>query len=133
MLTTANVLQTLPQMLAGRTCSNYQIHVPMGRFPVTLLHGDGTRAGVGAQTGGGGGWGLCAVRGRAPAGPRNYYHHQGLSPAAGEEPERKTGNLKVCMLDVAATLAPVLYYLFFIIKDNGSKTVQIYRKQIWNV
>lgn len=44
----AHLLQALLQMLAGRAWNDYQSQIPLASFPVTLLHGDGTRVGAGA-------------------------------------------------------------------------------------
>lgn len=46
------------QMLAGLAWNDYQSQIPLASFPVTLLHGDGTRAGAEAETGAGAGAGL---------------------------------------------------------------------------
>ncbi len=42
-------------MLAGLAWNDYQSQIPLASFPVTLLHGDGTRAGAEAETGAGAG------------------------------------------------------------------------------
>lgn len=56
----AHLLQALLQMLAGLAWNDYQSQIPLASFPVTLLHGDGTRAGAEAEaeTGAGAGVGL---------------------------------------------------------------------------
>lgn len=53
-----HLLQALLQMLAGLAWNDYQSQIPLASFPVTLLHGDGTRAGAEAETGAGVGAGL---------------------------------------------------------------------------
>lgn len=45
-------------MLAGLAWNDYKSQIPLASFPVTLLHGDGTRAGAEAETGAGAGGGL---------------------------------------------------------------------------
>lgn len=40
-------------MLAGLAWNDYESQIPLASFPVTLLHGDGTRAGAEAETGAG--------------------------------------------------------------------------------
>lgn len=50
----AHLLQSLLQMLAGLAWNDYQSQIPLASFPVTLLHGDGTRAGTGAEAATGG-------------------------------------------------------------------------------
>lgn len=54
----AHLLQASLQMLAGLAWNDYQSQIPLASFPVTLLHGDGTRAGAEAETGAGAGAGL---------------------------------------------------------------------------
>lgn len=53
----AHLLQALLQMLAGLAWNDYQSQIPLASLPVTLLHGDGTRAGgeAEAETGAGAG------------------------------------------------------------------------------
>ena len=51
-------MQASLQMLAGLAWNDYQSQIPLASFPVTLLHGDGTRAGAEAETGAGAGAGL---------------------------------------------------------------------------
>lgn len=58
----AHLLQALLQMLAGLAWNDYQSQIPLASFPVTLLHGDGTRAGAEAETGAGVGAGLPGDR-----------------------------------------------------------------------
>lgn len=58
----AHLLQALLQMLAGLAWNDYQSQIPLASLPVTLLHGDGTRAGDGAETGAGAGDGLPGDR-----------------------------------------------------------------------
>ena len=51
----AHLLQALLQILAGLAWNDYQSQIPLASFPVTLLHGDGTRAGAEAEAGAGAG------------------------------------------------------------------------------
>lgn len=92
----AHLLQALLQMLAGLAWSNYQSQIPLASFPVTLLHGDGTRAGAEAETGAGAGAGLPGDR-RQQAQEINtstgaLTEVQHLAPAGVEETKWMTGN-----------------------------------------
>lgn len=58
----AHLLQALLQMLAGLAWIEFQSQIPLASVPVTLLHGDGTRAGAEAETGAGADAGLPGDR-----------------------------------------------------------------------
>lgn len=58
----AHLLQALLQMLAGLVWIDFQSQIPLASVPLTLLHGDGTRAGAEAETGAGADAGLPGDR-----------------------------------------------------------------------